>query len=250
MEVLHSYVVMAGLGPDPGILTGGGSLSTCSRETAQALGSFIAFWFFVCFCWGKIYEICGIVQHPFDNNSQSTGRTLRDLWSFKVLICRWWWTYPAGMRPWKLLCSGLLNLKSVIPVFIELSKLESMKLFKLNREFDAKLLTVLQMHTVHEMIECSFLTVPFIHACEERSLGKCSGGSRRRWISRALSSTFSASCWEFEDEIHLPGDTTTGTGTAVSVTWRVWYYFDTSSAAHGGDGSFKNWKPIGDVGCC
>lgn len=96
----------------------------------------------------------------------------------------------------------------------------------------------------------SFLAVPFIHACEERGPGKCSGGSRCRWISRALSSTFCASCWEFEDEIHLPGDTTTGTGTAVSVTWRDWYYFDTSSAAQGGGRSFKNWKPIGDVGCC
>ena len=25
---------------------------------------------------------------------------------------------------------------------------------------------------------------------------------------------------------------------------------DTSSTAQGGGGSFKNWKPIGEIGCC
>ena len=27
-------------------------------------------------------------------------------------------------------------------------------------------------------------------------------------------------------------------------------YIDTTSTAQGGGGSFKNWKPIGEVGCC
>ena len=26
--------------------------------------------------------------------------------------------------------------------------------------------------------------------------------------------------------------------------------YTTSSTAQGGGGSFKNWKPIGEVGCC
>ena len=34
------------------------------------------------------------------------------------------------------------------------------------------------------------------------------------------------------------------------VVTRYLYQLDTSSIAPGGGGSFKNGKPIGDVGCC
>ena len=30
----------------------------------------------------------------------------------------------------------------------------------------------------------------------------------------------------------------------------IWILFDTSSTAQGGCGSFKNRKPIGEIGCC
>ena len=37
----------------------------------------------------------------------------------------------------------------------------------------------------------------------------------------------------------------------VSNCWYVSdYHFPTSSTAQGGGGSFKNRKPIGEVGCC
>ena len=71
-----------------------------------------------------------------------------------------------------------------------------------------------------------------------------------RWpLNRHQSNILPVPCWDQKRHPILAKSTNLETA-GLNILWYTHTYHCTSSTAQGGGGSFKNRKPIGEVGCC